>query len=59
MGISLCYSSDSRRGTMNWVGNSLDGYYAAVRKAIFVSLFLRTIFAGWLVRWIYRKVRKI
>lgn len=38
------------RGTMNWVGNSLEGYYTNVRRAIYISLLLRTVFAGWLLR---------
>jgi len=41
-----------RRGTMNWVGNSLEGYYTSVRRAILISLVLRTIAMGWVVRWI-------
>jgi hypothetical protein len=38
------------RGTMNWVGNSLEGYYTNVRRAIYISLALRGLLAGWLVR---------
>ena len=41
-----------RRGTMNWVGNSLEGYYTSVRRAILISLVFRTIVMGLVVRWI-------
>src|SRR5579859_7700128 len=45
------------RGTMNWVGNSLEGYYTSVRRAIYISLLLRAVLAGWLVRVIFRKLK--
>ena len=38
------------RGTMNWVGNSLEGYYTNVRRAIYLSLVLRGFLMGWIVR---------
>jgi len=41
---------------MNWVGNSLEGYYAAVRRAIYTSLALRAIVAGWVLRWIFKRL---
>jgi len=45
-----------RRGMMNWVGNSLEGYYTSVRRAIVISLVLRAIVTGWVIRWIAKKL---
>ena len=41
---------------MNWVGNSLEGYYTSVRRAIVISFVLRAIVTGWVVRWISKKL---
>jgi len=41
---------------MNWVGNSLEGYYTAVRRAIYTSLAFRAIVTGWLLRWILKSL---
>ena len=57
-GYILIFLTNDSRGTMNWVGNSLEGYYAAVRRAILVSLLLRTALAGWFIRWIYKRLRR-
>ena len=47
------------RGTMNWVGNSLEGYYTNVRRAIYISLFLRTTFAGWILGWGIKRLIRV
>jgi hypothetical protein len=57
--IYIAVETNNRRGTMNWVGNSLGGYYKSVRRAIFISLALRAVFAGWLLRWIFRRCRRL
>jgi len=53
---SLLRVLSCRRGTMNWVGNSLEGYYTSVRRAILMSLVFRTIVTGWVIRWISKKL---
>jgi hypothetical protein len=45
-----------RRLTMNWIGDSLEGYFTAVRRAIYISLALRGVVGGTVLIWILRKL---
>ena len=58
-GYARWLQTDARRGTMNWVGNSLDGYYTAVRRAIYLSMLLRAVDAGWMIRWLFKRLRTL
>ena len=44
---------------MNWIGDHLDGYFTAIRYAVYTSLALRTVLTAWLLNHLFKKLKTL